>query len=98
VTHHVLTGFAKLVLGAKEFGYQPFHGWLYDPRVYLGEGSRVTDSKKLAEMVAKLHRKLPLPDLEAEDFKWSVPMLDTTNEEDLNNKKDKLDFTFEDKS
>lgn len=98
VTHHVLTGFAKLVLSAKEFGYQPFHGWLYDPRVFLGEGAQIKDSKKVAEMVSKLHRKLPDLNLDAEDFKWNVPLLDTTNEDDVTKVKDKLDFKFEDKS
>jgi hypothetical protein len=29
-------------------------------------------------MVLKLHRKLPIAALDAEDFKWPVQMIDTT--------------------
>ena len=59
VQHNILIGFATVVFGGKEFGYLPFHGWLFDPRVFLGTGSFISDSTKLAEMVFKLHRKLP---------------------------------------
>lgn len=49
-------------------------------------------------MVLKLHRKLPSPPLEAEDYKWDVAMLDSTNEEDMLKHKDKLHVEFKDKS
>lgn len=29
-------------------------------------------------MVLKLHRKLPVPPLDAEDYKWPVNIIDTT--------------------
>lgn len=49
-------------------------------------------------MVTKLHRRLPAINLEADDFKWTVPLIDTSNEVDLKNNKDNLDFTFADRS
>jgi hypothetical protein len=37
--HKVMSSYARLVIAAKEFGYSPFHGVIYDPRVYFGSGS-----------------------------------------------------------
>lgn len=37
----LMSGYAKFVYAKKEFGYLPFHGYIYDPRVYLGSGSFV---------------------------------------------------------
>jgi protein transport protein SEC24 len=48
-------------------------------------------------MVLKLHRKLPTPPLDSEDFKWPVSMIDTTLPDDINDKKDKFAFAFADK-
>lgn len=39
--HMLMSGYAKFVYAKKEFGYLPFHGYIYDPRVYLGSGSFV---------------------------------------------------------
>lgn len=36
VSHFPLSGYAKLVIGVSEFGHSAFHGWLYDPRLFLG--------------------------------------------------------------
>ncbi|CAD8143475.1 unnamed protein product [Paramecium octaurelia] len=98
VTHQVLTGYAHFVLGANEFGYKAFHGWFYDPRIFLGAGSYISESQKVVEMIHKLHRKLPVTPQQAEDFKWPVSLLDTTNQDDLDSKKDKLNFEFTDKA
>lgn len=56
----MLTGYAQFVLGASEFGYKAFHGWFFDPRIFLGSGSFINDSQKVVEMIHKLHRKLPV--------------------------------------
>ncbi|CAD8140464.1 unnamed protein product [Paramecium pentaurelia] len=98
VTHLVLTGYAHFVLGASEFGYKAFHGWFFDPRIFLGSGSFINDSQKVVEMIHKLHRKLPVSPQQAEDFKWPVSIMDTTNWEDMDTKKDKLNYEFTDKT
>jgi hypothetical protein len=38
-----LTGYAKFVLGAKEFGRRGFHGWLFDPRIFFGQGAFINE-------------------------------------------------------
>lgn len=77
-------------MGAKEFGRKGFHGWLFDPRIFLGTGAFINESQKVVDMVLKLHRKLPVPALDAEDFKWPVNIIDTTLSDDINDKKDKF--------
>lgn len=49
-------------------------------------------------MIHKIHRKLPAAVTQAEDFKWPVSLLDTTNWDDVDEKKDKLTYEFTDKS
>ena len=49
-------------------------------------------------MVLKLHRKLPVPPVTANDWKWEVPLVDSTNKDDLLKNKDHLAFTFKDRS
>ena len=39
VKHKVLSGYLKLTIAAKEFGYRPFNGFLFDPRVFFGKGA-----------------------------------------------------------
>lgn len=34
-----MDGYARFVLAGREFGYEPFHGYLFDPMVSLGSGS-----------------------------------------------------------
>ncbi|CAD8145403.1 unnamed protein product [Paramecium pentaurelia] len=97
VQHRALTGYAKFVMGAKEFGRKGFHGWLFDPRIFLGTGAFINEGQKVVDMVLKLHRKLPVPALDAEDFKWPVNIIDTTLPDDINEKKDKFQFAFTNK-
>jgi hypothetical protein len=42
--HIPLVGYAKLLIGVPEFGHGQFHGWLFDPRLYLGEGAFIGES------------------------------------------------------
>ncbi|CAK75737.1 unnamed protein product (macronuclear) [Paramecium tetraurelia] len=97
VTHLVLTGHAILVLSANEFGYKAFHGWIYDPRVFLGAGAFINDANSVVEMVHKLHRKVPISSQSTEGFGWPVKMLDSTNWDDLDEKKSELKYEFDDK-
>lgn len=60
MTHLVFTGHANLVLSSNEFGYKAFHGWIYDPRVFLGFGAFINNPDTVVEMVHKLHRKIPV--------------------------------------
>lgn len=48
------------MLKSNEFGYKAFHGWLYDPRVFLGNGAFLNTIADVEEMVLKLHKKLPV--------------------------------------
>ncbi|CAD8190751.1 unnamed protein product [Paramecium octaurelia] len=97
VTHFVFTGHANLVLAANEFGYKSFHGWIYDPRVFLGAGAFLNNPETIMAMVQKLHRKVPISSQSAEGFGWPVKMLDTTNWDDLDEKKNELRYEFDDK-
>ncbi|CAK89738.1 unnamed protein product (macronuclear) [Paramecium tetraurelia] len=93
-TKHIpLVGYAKLLIGVSEFGHGQFHGWLYDPRLYLGQGSFINESQKVVDLLQKIHRKLPLPAVDLADFKWSIPQMDTTE----NLKTGYIDYKFEDK-
>lgn len=51
VSHFPLSGYAKLVIGVSEFGHSAFHGWLYDPRLFLGQGAFIAGSQQLVEMI-----------------------------------------------
>lgn len=55
-----MTGYANLMLKSNEFGYKAFHGWLYDPRVFLGNGAFLNTIEDVEEMVLKIHKKLPI--------------------------------------
>ncbi|CAK87360.1 unnamed protein product (macronuclear) [Paramecium tetraurelia] len=101
-TKHIpLVGYAKLMIGVSEFGHGQFHGWLYDPRLYLGQGSFINESQKVVDLLQKVHRKLPLPVVDLADFKWTVPQMDTTqniNAEIINykflDKQESLEYSY----
>ena len=48
-------------------------------------------------MVLKLHRKLPSPILAANDWRWKIPIADTTNRDELTKLKDDLEYSFNDR-
>jgi protein transport protein SEC24 len=47
--HMLMSGYAKFVFARKEFGYFPFHGYIWDPRIYLGTGAFVDNGQKLVD-------------------------------------------------
>lgn len=51
VKHVPLVGYAKLLIGVPEFGHGQFHGWFFDPRLYLGQGSFVGESQKVVDLL-----------------------------------------------
>lgn len=51
VKHTVLTGYAKISFLQKEFDYEPFHGWVFDPKVWFGQGAFIGDGGKLSEAI-----------------------------------------------
>jgi len=74
----LMSGYAKFVFAKKEFGYLPFHGYIYDPRVYLGSGSFVENGQKLVDTFITQHRVTPLQPSTAPDFEWPIELVDAT--------------------
>lgn len=76
----MMASYAKLVISGKEFGYQPFHGYLYDPRLYFGRGAFIATGQELVDKLVVKHRRPPLSPAASPDFAWDVDSIDTTNE------------------
>lgn len=88
-----MASYARLTISAKEFGYQPFHGYLFDPRLYFGKNAFIMNGKDLVEKLLIKHREPPLSPSTAPDFSWDKS-IDTANDQDYKSKKDDLMFRF----
>lgn len=54
--------YAKIRVGAKEFGYTPFNGMIYNLRLFFGRGY-VPTMEQLKDVLSMIPRPdLPLPD------------------------------------
>ena len=77
--HKVMSSYARVVFAAREFGYAPFHGTLFDPRVYFGPGAYQESGQQMVDAVVRNHRSPPPSPSATRDFAWEVPRIDTSN-------------------
>lgn len=49
--HYPVSGNLKLLISAEEQGNAHFHGWTYDPRLFIGAGSFISESQDIVSMV-----------------------------------------------
>ena len=94
--HKVLASYARIAFGAREFGYTPFHGALYDPQVYFGPGGFFLTGQQMVDGILQRHRHPPLSPTAARDFAWQVPRMDTSSPTDLQNYSEDLHYMFND--
>jgi hypothetical protein len=95
--HNMMASYAKLVIAGKEFGYYPFHGWLYDPRLYFGKGAFISTGQQLVDSLVTKHRRPPLSPTASPDFAWEVATIDTANEQDFQRNLAHMQYAFKDR-